>query len=109
MPKKSSKKAESTPKYDSTRERNVLLDEINKNVKSVAEGHSILVHKIDQINAKLEEHDKRFDTIETAVMENSKDIKSIKANLNELRDGQGKIKHIDADHEDRIKRLEIVR
>ena len=61
------------------------MEKISSDVKTVAEGHSDLNRKIDQVNAKLVEHDKRFDRIEMVVMENSRDIKVLKADVNTLK------------------------
>ena len=108
------KKPKSTSKYDSTREQNVLLEKISSDVKTVAEGHSVLNRKIDQVNAKLVEHDKCFDRIEMVVMENSRDIKVLKADVNtlkadvkEVKAGQDDIRHLTKDYEERLKKLEV--
>lgn len=99
------KKPKSTAKYDSTREQNVLLEKISSDVKAIAEGHSVLNHKIDQVNAKLVEHDKRFDRIEMVVTEHSKGIKELKTGQKEIKE---KLDTVTQDHEDRLKKLEVV-
>ena len=128
MPKKPNKKSTPTPEFDSTREQNVLLEEINKNVKSVAEGHSILDRKIDKIgseltqkidaaaselnlkvdkiDSELREVKSELNSVTAAVMDNSSAIKA-------LQKGQEEIKHkldtVTSDHEERIKKLELVK
>ena len=75
------KKNEKTPKTKTTnseRETRVLLEDIRKEVKTIAEGHGTIIRKLD-------EHDKRFvkieselDTVKMAVMQISGDIKDLK-------------------------------
>lgn len=105
MKKKSTKKETHTPEYDSTRQQNVLLEKISSDVKTVAEGHSVLKQEIDKINKKLEEHDIRFDRIETVVMDNSKDIKALQKGQEEIKQ---KLDTVTQNHEERLKKLEVV-
>mgnify|MGYP001614214392 CR=1 FL=1 len=92
-----------TPEYDSQRETRVLLDEVNHNVKMVSEQHGSIVKK-------LEEHDRRFDRMESelnsvkmVVMDSGHQIKA-------LRDGQQEIKQkldtVVSQNEERFKRIE---
>lgn len=99
MPKKSRKKQASTPEYDSTREQNVLLDEMNQKITAVAEGHSLLGRKIDKIDFELNKVKSELDTVATVVMENSRGIKRI----------EQKLDTVTTDHEERIKKLELVK
>ena len=46
-----------TPEYDRERETRVLLEDIHKDVKTLAEQHGSIMHK-------LEEHDQRFDGVD---------------------------------------------
>jgi uncharacterized coiled-coil DUF342 family protein len=86
------KKDSSDKKYDFERETRVLLEKIHSEVKTVAEGHSTIVNKLN-------EHDKRFNTVESeldtvkmAVMDTNQTVKSIEKKLD--------------NHEERISKLE---
>jgi peptidoglycan hydrolase CwlO-like protein len=103
--KRDNKKIKSTPEYDSQRETRVLLEDIHSEVKTVVEQHGSIVKKLD-------EHDKRFDrmeseltTVKMAVMDNSRDIKELKTGQQEI--GQ-KLDTVIADHEHRLQKLETV-
>ena len=99
MKKKSLKKSNSVPEYDSQRQQNVLLEDIRKKVETVAEGHSILSQKMDKMDAKLEEHDKRFDRIEMVLTDTNTRVKKL----------EQKVDTVTIDHEQRIQKLETVR
>jgi len=113
MKKNNIKKPKSTSVYDSHRQQNVLLEEINKQVKTVAEGHGILVKNIDEIKSTLSEHNGRFDRIETVVSENRKDIKELKVGqekiITRLDKVEQKLDTVTTDHEHRIQKLESVK
>ena len=107
MPKKkSAKKSKLTPKHDSQRETRVLLEQIHSEVKIVAEGHDILNQKLDNVDAKLQGHDVRFDRLEMVAGEHSKDIKELKAGQEEIKQ---KLDTVTENHEKRIQKLEAVR
>lgn len=113
MAKKPTQKKTPTPEYDPTRQQNVLLEQISKDVKTVAEGHSVLRSEIDKINNKLEGHDKRFDRIEMAVSEVGIKVKQNATKIDELNTKVDKIdKKLDTvttGHEHRIQKLEALR
>ena len=103
--KKPAKKVTSIPEYDSRREQNVLLDEMSKSIKSVAEGHSGIVKKLDKVESEL-------GYIRTTVVENGRDIKKIETGQQELKQEVKEIKTklytVTSDHEKRLKKLEVV-
>jgi len=114
MKKKSNKP---TPEYDSQRETNVLLDRISRDVKVIAEGHSDVIKKMDNIDTQLKQHEKRFDKLEselgyirTAVVENGRDIKKLESGQHELKyevkDINQKLDTVTTDYEKRIQKLE---
>jgi septal ring factor EnvC (AmiA/AmiB activator) len=85
-----------TPEYDSHREQNVLLEQMNKSINLIAEQHGEMNKNIGEIKSELE-------TVKMAVMENSMDIKVLKRDV-----GQIKVqldKNID-NHEKRITKIE---
>ena len=55
---KKDNKISRTKRIDPERETRVLLEDVRREVKTVAEGHTIILHK-------LEEHDKKFTRIES--------------------------------------------
>ncbi len=96
--KKNDKTLKSAPK-DSERETRVLLEDIRKQVHIVAEGHGIIIkkldehgRKLDEHGKKLEEHDSRFDRIENVLMDTNSRVKSIEKKFD--------------NHETRITKLE---
>lgn len=95
-----------TPEHDSKRETRVLLEDMNKSIKTVAEQHGSIVKK-------LEEHDKRFDRLEMAVMETSGEIKILKTDVKEVKEGQKRLEQkvdtIITDHENRLRNLEAIK
>ena len=141
MKEKPSKESKPIPSVDELiRHQNVLFEQIRDEVKGVAEGHSSLDKKLDKTNERLDEmdtkidmissvvagHGKRFDTIEFAIIENSKDIQLLKAGQKVLEAGQETLKSgqeelkldvkriehkldtVTIDHEQRMQKLETV-
>ncbi len=88
------------------RHTNILMEQMKHEVKTVAEGHGIIIKKLeehdkrfDEVDAKLIGHDKKFAKVESelhsismAVMETSQTVKSIEKKLD--------------NHETRITKLE---
>ena len=100
----------STPEYDPKRQQNVLLEQISKDVKTIAEGHSVLDNKIDKIDSELVSvkqemsqiknvMEQRFNGVETAITEVDTTVKKV----------EGKLDTATTDHEHRIQKLEAVR
>lgn len=114
MKKKTKKQIKPTPEYDSQREQNVLLEKIASDVKTVAEGHGALKQEIGQLRNYVEQ---RFDRLEMAVTEHSKDIKELKTGVADLQNkakgletGQKRIEQkldtVTTDHEQRLQKIE---
>ncbi|MBU1121588.1 MAG: hypothetical protein ABIH71_06930 [Candidatus Omnitrophota bacterium] len=125
MVKKSKK---NSPEYDSGRETRVLLEQIRNEVKTVAEQHgsiktdikefkSSVERRFDRVEAALMENSRdirvnsvSIKKVEAAVVENSRDIKELKLEVKEVRIGQQAIEQkldVSVDnHEQRITRLE---
>ena len=106
--KKNDKTLKSAPK-DSGRETRVLLEDISKQVHIVAEGHGVIIkkldehgrkldehgrmldehgrkldehgRKLDEHGRKLDEHDGRFDRIESVLLDTNSRVKSIEKKL----------------------------
>jgi len=92
MPKKPTKKAEPTQEYDSQRETNILLEEMNKGIKSIAEGHAGLNQKIDKVSSELM-------YVKQAVFDVGDKVDKL----------EKKLDTVTTNHEDRIQKLEAVR
>lgn len=78
------KKNDKTPKTkttDSERETRVLLEDIRQQVKIVAEGHGIIIKKLEDHDKKFEHIDQRFDVIETVLTDTNARVKSIEKKL----------------------------
>ena len=84
------------PKFDSKRETRVLLEDVRSQLRVVAEGHGLLVIRLDRVEAKLSEHDHRFDRIEVR-------LDHMEGQLSQL---QNQVGSVLTDHESRIKVLE---
>jgi len=131
--RKTARKTKHTPEYDSRRETRVLLEEMNKGIKTIAEQHGGVVKRLDKMDENIRKNDSvRFklewgieslhsrvgtlDTksdrienelkaIKTAVMEVNKDVKK---NANASEEMKEKLDTVIADHENRLKKLEVV-
>lgn len=97
------KKDEGIPPERAT---NVLLEDMRSEIKKIAEGHSGLPRKLEEHDKEFEKIDQRFDILEGAVSENGRDIKELKVNVKQINE---KLDKIIINHEDRIKKLEVVR
>jgi uncharacterized phage infection (PIP) family protein YhgE len=125
--KKDKKSSSISPEYDSTREQNVLLIDMHKDIKLVAEQHGRVIERLDRIESEL-------DTVKVATMENSHEIKKLKSDVEQLKVGQAKLEAgqakleagqakleqgqerieqkldtVTLDHEQRLTKLEAVR
>ena len=104
MPKKKDQGVKPTPTTDSGRETRVLLEDVRSELKIVAEGHTSIVKRLDKVEdtlegvkGKLEQHDHRFDRVEGG-------LGRIEGQLGQL---QKQVGSILADHESRLKALEV--
>ena len=72
-----------------------------------SKGIGLILERMDQqhntVVKKLDEHDRRFDRLETAVMENGVNIKEVKIEIKELKNN---VDVAVTNHEQRIRRLE---
>ncbi|MBL7069361.1 MAG: hypothetical protein ISS34_05840 [Candidatus Omnitrophica bacterium] len=85
-----------TPEHDFTRKQNVLLEKVYQEVKTIGEGHNSIRQEIKQLKGSMEN---RLDTIEMAVMENSRKIDRV----------EKKLDTVTTDHKTRLQKLETVR
>lgn len=70
-----------TPEFDPGRETRVLLEEVHSSVKTIAEGHGVIIKRLDNVEGELS-------TVKTAVMENSNGIKALRGDVKILKRGQ---------------------
>ena len=105
MPKKQPEKHLPTPEYDSGRETRVLLEAMHKDIKTVAEGHSTLNNKLDNIESELSTVKSELSTVKAATMESSHRIKALETGQKEIKQ---KLDTVITDHEQRITKLEAV-
>jgi len=104
MVKKANK--QSTPKYDSKREQNVLLEKIYSEVKTIGEGHTVLNSKIDRIDSDIQQVKSILGSVQSATLENSHDIKTLKKGQEEIKQ---KLDTVTKDHNRRFEKLEAIR
>ncbi|MFH1593636.1 MAG: hypothetical protein ABID09_02940 [Candidatus Omnitrophota bacterium] len=107
-------------KEEFKRQTTALMEHMTKEVKIVAEGHGILVKKIDNIESELsgvkndinglknDVHGLKNDMaiIKPIVAANSKDLKEIRSELHFMNMALMETSHETKDHEKRIKKLE---
>ena len=116
------------------RQTRVLLENMSSDIKKIAEGHSTLVHKLEQHDKRFDAVDKRFGMLELAISENGKAIKQnrevIKQNREAIDQNGASLKNLETatsedtkyikqidkkldtvltNHEERLKKLEVVR
>ncbi|MEW5758161.1 MAG: hypothetical protein AB1755_01630 [Candidatus Omnitrophota bacterium] len=103
--KKNTKLEKPSVEYDSQRETNVLLEEMNKGIKLIGEQHSSIIRK-------LEEHDKSFLRIESelnsvkmAVMDISHQVNGVKIKQEET---YKKLSTVIDNHEQRLTKPEVI-
>ena len=89
---KKNDKTSKSKSIDSERETRVLLEDIRKQVQTVAEGHGFIIKKLEEHDEKFEQIDQRFDRIESVLTDTNGIVKSIEKKLD--------------DHETRIKKVE---
>ncbi len=85
MQKKTIKSAKSSAEHDSIRETRVLLEEMNQGIKMIGEQHGSIVKK-------LEEHDKRFDTMESELIIVKTGLGIVKSELGTVKTDLGIVK-----------------
>lgn len=106
MKKQAKPKPTVTPQDDTQLQTRVLLEEIRSEVKIVGEQHGTVIKKLDNIDAKLSQHDEGLQIIKVTVRSNSGELKSVKLSVNEL---DGKVESLDAkvaDNTSQIKELQ---
>lgn len=84
----------------------VLMEHMTKEVKIVAEGHGILVKKIDRIESELSGVRKDIAIIKPIVAANGKDSKEIKSGFHSMNMAIMETSHEIKGHEKRIKKVE---
>ena len=86
------KKQKPTPEYDSDRETRVLLEQMNKSISLVAEQHGEIKADIGEIKSRLGNVESELDIVKMAVIENSREIKGLKADVVEIKADVAEIK-----------------
>ena len=81
------------------RHTNVLMEQVKHEVKTVAEGHSSIIRK-------LEEHDKRFDRVDAKLTEHDKRFIKVESELHSISMAVMDTGHEIKEHGKRIKRIE---
>lgn len=107
-------------KEEFKRHTTALMEHVTKEVKVVAEGHGILVKKIDKIKSDIGELKEDMAIVKPVVERNSKDIQELKTDVQEVKKDIREVKselhsmnmaimetsHETKDHEKRIKKIE---
>jgi chromosome segregation ATPase len=81
------------------RHTNILMEQMKHEVKTVAEGHSILVKKLDKVESEIGE-------IKNDVQGLKQDMREVKSELGSVKMIVINISHEMNDHEKRIKKVE---
>lgn len=122
MEKKPDKQAKSKKRsgLGHEKETRVLLEQTNQSTQTVAEQHSDIVDKLEEINEKLQEHDSVLFKVEMGVETVKSRVGTIDIKVDriekELGTANSAIKDVDIrlgkkvlDHEQRLQRLEVVK
>lgn len=104
-----------SPKVDSQRETRVLLENMYSDIKKVAEGHSELVSRLDEIDNKLlkneSDHFKlemKVESIKSQTGTIDSKVDRIERQVNSIKDAVMEVGAVTKDHETRLKKLEVV-
>ena len=81
------------------RHTDVLMEQMKHEVKTVAEGHSILVKKLDKVESEIGE-------VKKDMVEVKNDLHEVKSELNSVKMIVINISHEIKDHEKRVKKVE---
>ena len=76
------------------RHTTVLMEHMTKEVKTVAEGHSAIIRKLDERDKRFGKVESELQSVKMAVMDTNQTVKSIEKKIN--------------NHETRIQKLESV-
>ncbi len=98
--KKIIKPAKASVEYDSQRETRVLLKEMNQGIKTIGEQQGSIVKK-------LEEHDGRFDKMESEINIVKSEVNIVKSEVNTLKSEVNSVKMAVMDNSKEIKELKI--
>ena len=77
-------KAKTVPTDDSSLETRILLEEMNKGIKTIGEQHGTIIKRLDTIDSKLSQHDEELQIIKAVVHANSSELKSVKTAVMEV-------------------------
>ncbi|MCQ9206779.1 MAG: hypothetical protein NG740_02715 [Omnitrophica bacterium] len=102
------------------RHNKVLMEHMEKQVKTVAEQHGSVIGKLEEHDEEFKKIDQRFGRIEEVAMENRKDVKELQSGQKRLESGQKRLESgheelerkldtVTENHEKRIHKLEAVR
>ena len=92
-----------TPERDSERETRVLFEDVRSELKIVAEGHGLLVGRLDRVEGRLDKVEGRLDNIEGKLTQHDGRFDRIEGQLGQL---QKQVVSVLTDHESRLKTLE---
>ena len=85
------------------RHNKVLMEHMDKQVKTVGEQHGSIIRKLGEHDRQFEKIHRRSDRVEIVVMENSSDIKKLKTVQERV---ERKLDTALTAHEERIKKIE---
>ena len=95
------------------RHTNVLMEQMKHEVKTVAEGHSILVKKLDKVESEIGEVKNDLQEVKKDMVEVKDDLQVLKKDMREVKSELGSVKmvvvnisHETKDYEKRIKKVE---
>ena len=88
------------------RHTNILMEQMQHEVKTVAEGHAAIMRKLEHHDGKFGDMDNRFDKIDAKLIEHDKKFVKIELELQSISVALMETGHETKDHEKRIKKLE---
>lgn len=98
-------KEKQSPRFDSERETRVLLEEIRSDVRTIAEQYTDIAKRLDNIERDVAILKEDMAILKAVAKEHTKQIQELKAGQERI---EKKFDTIIADHEIRLKKLEVV-
>ena len=93
-------------KEEFKRHTTALMEHMTKEVKTVAEGHTAIMRKLEHHDGKFGDMDRRFDKIDAKLIEHDKKFAKVESELQSISVALMETSHETKGHEKRIKKLE---
>ena len=93
-------------KEEFKRHTNILMEQMKHEVKTVAEGHSSIIRKLEEHDERFNDIDERFDKIDSKFVDHDKKFAKIESELQSISMAVMDTGHEIKEHGKRIKKVE---